>query len=247
MNQLLNAIGFLTVIPIPGNASRDTQSLKHAWMWFPFAGAVVGLVAGGVFLTTTVVMGMPALMGATIAVAFLALITRGLHYDGVADVVDAAFGGHTTEDRLRIMKDPHVGSFAVVALVLIILLQVQFIALLTGKAVAALVAAEMISRWATIRPMLWTTYAKKTGLGLLFEKSAWRYIATTLLTLGATYVFIGSAGILLMFVASICAYTISLFARYRFGGMTGDICGCIIIVTELIVIAGYPLATQLLH
>ena len=73
------------------------------------------------------------LLTAAVVLFVLSAVTRGLHLDGLMDVCDGIFGGHTPERRLEIMKDPHVGAFGVVGLVLILLLKFGALASLNAN------------------------------------------------------------------------------------------------------------------
>jgi len=247
MNSFLSAFGFLTILPVPTRVHSDGGVLAYAWMWFPLVGLFVGLLAG-VIGWSALSLGVPALLAATFAVATLVLITRGFHYDGFSDTVDASLGSYTIEGRLKIMKDPHVGSFAATGLVLIVLLQVQLIAQTPAHDILVVMAvAGLLSRWGVLWPMFWMAYAKQTGLGLLFKKSVTRYGAVT----GVTAIVLGALGgvsaLLLIPFIFITALALGRFAQYRFGGLTGDVCGFIIVLLELAVLAAYlPLSSLLL-
>jgi len=247
MNSFLNALSFLSVIPVPSKVYEDNKALRYSWIWFPYIGLILGCAAGGIFFLCISIFGIYPLLSATLSFAFGAIITRGLHYDGLCDMVDAAFGGYTVEDRLRILKDPRIGSFAAIALIIVVLLQIQLISLLPPTQVIQILAtAGVLARWATIYPMLYKPYAKKTGLGLLFEKSISKYILTTIVTLVVVYLLLGFIGILLVVIVHIVAILISSFASRRFGGMVGDVFGTIIVVCEITTVAGYAIITNLL-
>ena len=233
MNSFLSALGFLTIFPVSLRVAEDQRALAYSWAWFPAAGLLTGAIAGLVFSVAANVV-VSSLLVATLAVLASAVMTRGFHYDGFSDTVDAAFGGHTKEDRLRIMKDPHIGVFAVVALVFLILLQIQTTALVPfSKVISVLAVAGMLSRWAVLWPMLWRPYAKKTGLGLLFKKDTRHYMLTTIATGAVAFLLAGFVGLLAGVVVWLVGLAVSLFAEKQFGGITGDVCGSIIMLAEL--------------
>src|SRR4029077_9574681 len=82
-------------------------------------GLLLGLVLGG-WTELVSRLGEPLLQAFLILLAWIAL-TGALHVDGFCDVCDGLFGGQTPEDRLRIMKDPHLGTFGLVGGVLLLL------------------------------------------------------------------------------------------------------------------------------
>ncbi|MFA6898440.1 MAG: adenosylcobinamide-GDP ribazoletransferase, partial [Candidatus Paceibacterota bacterium] len=128
MKSLFSAISFLTIFPASTPRTGDMEHLKFSWIWFPLVGLLVGAVIGTVFEIAYLYLHLTKLVSATLTITASILITRGFHYDGLADTVDGLFGGSNKEERLRIMKDSHIGSFATLALICTILLQIQFTA-----------------------------------------------------------------------------------------------------------------------
>lgn len=111
MRGFLEAISFLTIIPMPGSSMKPGPgSLK----WLP----AVGLLLGGLWGCFDLLAGSflsPGLRSA-IDVLFLAALTGGLHLDGLADTADGFFSRRGREEALRIMKDSHIGTWGVLAL-----------------------------------------------------------------------------------------------------------------------------------
>ena len=102
-------------------AQKIQRDISNSRAWFPLVGLLIG------FLLVLVQLGASQLFSgfltAAVLLFVLSAVTRALHLDGLMDVCDGIFGGHTPERRLEIMKDPHVGAFGVVGLVLILLLK----------------------------------------------------------------------------------------------------------------------------
>ena len=96
---------------------------------------MVGLLIGVLLLLVHLGASLlfSGLLTAALMLFVLSAVTRGLHLDGLMDVCDGIFGGHTPERRLEIMKDPHVGAFGVVGLVLILLLKFGALASLNAN------------------------------------------------------------------------------------------------------------------
>ena len=134
MNGFWLALGFLTTLParpvpyVPGGLGR-------AAAWFPVIGLLIGLLLLLVQVTAARLLGPP--MAAVLAVAAWAVLTGGLHLDGLADCCDGLLVSAPRERRLEIMRDPRVGSFAVSGLVLALLLKTAAVfSLGTGSAAA---------------------------------------------------------------------------------------------------------------
>ena len=81
----------------------------------------MGLLLVGIEKGASEVFPVP--LTAALLLIVLAAVTRGLHLDGFMDVCDGLFGGYTPERRLEIMRDSHVGAFAVVGAVSLLILK----------------------------------------------------------------------------------------------------------------------------
>lgn len=116
------AFGTLTVLP--ARLTRwDRAAARGGMLAAPLVGVVVGLCAaalGGLL----VALGAGPLLAAIGAVAVPAVLTRGLHLDGLADTADGLGSGKPAEDALRIMKQSDIGPFGVLVLVFVLLAQV---------------------------------------------------------------------------------------------------------------------------
>jgi adenosylcobinamide-GDP ribazoletransferase len=228
MRSLRFALSLLTVLPGPA-AGPTTRLAAGALRWAPVVGAVLGAVAGGLLLGLAA-LGVPALVAGLLIVGFLALATRGMHVDGLADTADGLGCYGPPERALAVMREGGVGAFAVVTLMVVLGAQAAALAALAGtgpSAVAAVALAGATGRagfcWVARRGV---PAARPGGLGALVAGSQpwwvavawWTALATTGLTLGprATVgVALGAA-----LVAALSWHT----AR-RFGGMTGDVLG----------------------
>src|SRR3954463_14124110 len=123
----LESAALLTVLPVPRRAATSTRGVLP---WAP----LVGLVLGGI-ATGAAVLGdrwISPLAGAVLGIVVLALSTRGLHLDGLADTADGLGPLRGRERALQVMHQGDVGPFGVVTLVLTLLLQVSCLAALLG-------------------------------------------------------------------------------------------------------------------
>ena len=118
MKGLLAALGFLTSIPLPRSWRED---LAAAPPYFPMAGALLGMVLAAIYGLGDALVGRG--FAAAAAVCALALLTRGVHLDGLADTFDALGGGRDREGMLEVMRDPHVGTFGVAAVGCVLILK----------------------------------------------------------------------------------------------------------------------------
>ena len=130
-------------------------------------GAVVALPLALAARLGATFAGLGALLVAALVLAAWALLTRFLHWDGLADAFDGLWGGATRERRLEIMRDSRVGSFGVAAMMMTALVQLAAMALLVERgALWAIVAAPVLAR-AAASAAAWTLpAARRDGLGL---------------------------------------------------------------------------------
>ncbi|MCM1019965.1 adenosylcobinamide-GDP ribazoletransferase, partial [Micromonospora sp. XM-20-01] len=144
-------LALTTFTTAPVRAGRvDRAAAGTAMALAPLVGALLGAVLGGALLLTGALA--PPLVAAVVTVGLGALLTRGLHLDGLADTVDALGSYRRGPAALKIMKQPDVGPFGVVALVVVLLLKSAVLAELAGRdalaAFAAVVAATAAGRLA---------------------------------------------------------------------------------------------------
>ena len=136
--------------------------MGRAALVFPLIGAAIGVLQLGVFRLLK--PHLPSLVVAVLVVALSAWVTRGLHLDGLADFADGLGGGSTREDALRILRDPAVGAFGAIALVLVLTLKIAAVDALPSAGV--LVLAPALARWTAVPLGYFLPYAREgTGLG----------------------------------------------------------------------------------
>jgi len=125
MRGFVNAIGFLTIIKIPERYCYH-KDFSPALAYFPLAGLAVGIM--GAFFFWGFSFFLPIAVASVLAVGIEVVLTRGLHYDGLADVFDGFFSGAKGKDGvLEIMKKSDIGSFGVMAVVFMLLLKIALI------------------------------------------------------------------------------------------------------------------------
>ena len=159
------ALTTLTVLPLRG-ARTDRTTAGRAMELAPLVGLVVALPAAGVLLTGRLLFDTP-FIAAILAIATLALVTRGLHLDGLADLADGLGSHRDPEGTRQVMKDPAVGAFGVLWLVFVPLLQVAALTscVLPGSGTASLLLAVITGRLAITAACRSTPAATSARLG----------------------------------------------------------------------------------
>ncbi|MFD8966378.1 adenosylcobinamide-GDP ribazoletransferase [Streptomyces sp. NPDC059568] len=233
------AFGTLTVLPV--RVTRwDRPAARAGMLCAPAAGAVVGLSAaalGGLLLLA----GAAPLLAAVASVAVPAVLTRGLHLDGLADTADGLGSGRPAEDALRIMKRSDIGPFGVITLLLALLAQIAAVSELYGESWArgatAVALAGITARLAlTLACCTGVPPARPDGLGAAVAGTVpVRAAAVTALLVTAACTAAGAAfGIsgavhhaLAVLAALAAAWLLLRHCVRRFGGTTGDVFGAL--------------------
>jgi adenosylcobinamide-GDP ribazoletransferase len=229
------ALAFLTVVG--GAASPSPATL---W-WFPVAGALIGLVLGGVWWGAA--RWWSPLVAATVVVTADAALTGLLHLDGLADSADGLLAPMDRDRRLAVMADPTVGAFGVTAVVLVLVLRV---AALDSVVAAPLLLAGLWCASRTTMAVIALTqpYARDGGLASAFlGRSPARAQVAVLATGGAAVAlaltWLGAGHLAHRWLAAVAvgvgvvaAVAVAALARRRLGGFTGDVLGAAGVVGE---------------
>ena len=148
------ALSLFTILPVGGGAELGEDQAARAVRWLPAVGLLLGLAGAAVILGVGAdgSSGPRRLLGAALAIALLALLTGGLHLDGLADSADGLGSRRPPADALAIMRRSDVGPMGVATLVLVLLIQVSALAAIprVPLAAAALVLAEVTGRAAVV-------------------------------------------------------------------------------------------------
>ena len=225
------AVTTLTVLPVRAGPV-DRAAAAVAMSVAPAVGALLG-VALAATLWLAREAGAPALVAAGMTVAAAALLTRGMHLDGLADTIDALGSYRTGPAALEVMKKADIGPFGVAAIVLSLLLQT---AALSGLGAAAVVTAFAAGRLAiTVTCRRGIPAARPQGLGALVAQTVPAPVAAIiaiLVTAAATATVPGRPwqGPAAVAAALLVVLTLDRHAVRRFGGVTGDVLGA---ATEL--------------
>jgi adenosylcobinamide-GDP ribazoletransferase len=237
LRGLVTALRTLTVLPVPG---REAEHFSTSLYWFTFVGLLLGVAEAGLaWLGMSV--GWPEL-AALLPVIGGILITRGLHADGLADLSDGFFGGRTRESVLRIMKDPNVGSFGALALMLLLVLKwVALLRLVRTGGFEIIVSGVMLARMAQVVLAARLPYARQEGgTATAFVNGAGLPHLSVALVSGAAILlllmrFEPVSSLLLLLAALAPSGVVGILSMRRIGGVTGDVLGAASEITEALV------------
>jgi len=220
---LILACGFLTRLPMPALADFKKEELSSSAVWFPFVGLVIGLLLIGAAL-----LGVSAnhWLAALLVVLVWTGITGALHLDGAADLADALGASHRDPERfLAVMKDPHTGSFGVVAIVAILITKLVAVAWVVESDITIWVLL-LIPAWVRLGAIYWSQSLDPLAPGS-GESFSWQVPKNTLWIWGVLLFTISLMAVSLMFsVVSVISLLLwRAYLKWRLGGMSGDCLG----------------------
>ena len=218
--DIAGALRLLTRLPLP--QSPVMAGPAAAWAW-PVAGAVVGaLAAGAAWLALPLGAGVAAAM----VLGVQAMVTGAMHEDGLADTADGLWGGWDKVRRLAIMKDSHIGTYGVMALLVVGLIRWSaLVAVIGAGQFWAIVVVAAMSR--TPMAVLLAVMPNARGAGL--SQSVGRVPragAGLAVLIGAGFALtLGGAGIAAAVGVAVVVALLAMVAQAKIGGQTGDILG----------------------
>lgn len=236
LTEIVLALVLLTRLPLPRLSEEAFADGARAVWAYPLAGGLVGAIAacvGAVLLT----LGLPTMIAAGGVLATLALLTGAMHEDGLADTADGFWGGQTTARRLEIMKDSQIGSYGVLALILVTGLRWGAYSALLTIGVLPVIVAAMLSRAGMPWLMARLPHARAEGLSRSVGTPVMmRALLAILLASGLGIVLIGAVTIAALASALVATCLVGAVAQAKIGGQTGDVLGAAQQLGELAVL-----------
>lgn len=223
LHQFCLALVFLTRLPLGRFLPPRAMPLAGAMWAFPLAGAVVGAIGA-----LPLMLDGPPLMQAALSLGLSVWLTGALHEDGLADFADAA-GGRTVQDRLRILRDPHVGTYGIMALIATSALR---IAALATVGPLALIAAAAGGRAAAVLAAGVLAPARRDGLGQGAGRPAGPTVAVAVVIAAAIQIPNGLDALGAATAGLIAVFLVIRQARRWIGGQTGDVLGAAALCCE---------------
>lgn len=227
-------LGMFTAIPI-FYRPWDEKLRPMMTASLPAVGAIIGAIWLLVAYLCRAFHVHPALSAAFVA-ALPALITGAIHIDGYMDTADAVLSWRPLEKRLAILKDPHVGSFAVIALAALAIFTygAAFALMATEGPIYPLLLIPVVSRCcsafcvAKLKPLSHSEYAAEKNE--LPAKTAYIFAAAAIVL----SIFANWRGILSV-IGVVCAYALTMRKCYKLlEGFSGDLAGCALVIGECV-------------
>ena len=245
MKRFLDAFRFMTIIPLPGGEHGELQDVGRATVFFPFVGLVIGAILAVSVRLSSMLWSLP--VSAAIVTALWAVLTAGLHIDGLADLADGLGGGWDTESRLRIMKDSSIGTYGALAVAILLLMKAVFLFEIAGGSdespviavlYPALILVPAAARCAQVLSIRIFPAAKKEGFGAVFKNGVRTRdaAAAVIISAAALTAVWGLMGLVILFSGIIFMLAAGLWIKSRIGGLNGDSYGAVCELTELVLL-----------
>ena len=226
MYHFITCLEFLTRLRFSKRSEWHDDDFSRSVPYFPLVGLVMGLFMAAVNYGL-VWLDTPTFMRAVLLILAELLIIGALMYDGYMDTSDGVFSARDRERMLEIMKDSHVGSNAVIALVCLVLLKVAaYTCIEPLKLSYAFVAMFVATRTFMVLYIVNYPYARKTGIGHMFKayaKPVYTYVA-----FGLGVALVAACGLPYLYTAAgafVVCQIIAHFLTRQLGGLTGDTWG----------------------
>ena len=236
-SSFIVAFAMYSKIPMPGT-EWTKDHMKYSMCFFPFVGVAVGLVEYGWFLLASY-LGFGMVFRAAGMTLIPILVTGGIHMDGYLDTMDALSSWREKEQRLKILKDPHAGAFAIITGCVWFLTSFAAATEITGYMLPFYCASFAVSRSFSGLSVICFHNANPKGSAAAFSDQAQKkvtgctliiYLAVLLVVMCVLNPVLG----ITCFGAGLAVFFYYRWKSYNFfGGITGDLAGYFLTLCEL--------------
>jgi adenosylcobinamide-GDP ribazoletransferase len=240
LRGVILAVQFLTRLPTPQIKDFQQEDLTRSAIYHP----LVGLLIGGLLALPLYALADKPWLAAVLSLALWVWVTGALHLDGLGDVADAFGAAHRDPQRfLEVLKDPHMGVFGVVTLIMQLLLKFVLLSELAGSELWwGVVLLPAWARWST----LWLSYRlpslHATGMA---ERFSWQLSLRAVGVWALLLTAVSALWLPPLLLALLWVPLITHYWRLRLGGISGDCLGASIEVMETLLLLSLVLASTL--
>ncbi len=235
------AFSMYSKIPMP-KTEWTKERMPYVLCFFPLIGLVMGVILCILeYAAVLLGFGGGSVIYIVIGVILPLIVTGGIHMDGYMDVTDARSSFTDIDNKLKILKDPHIGAFAVIGCVIYTGIYAAAFSILPLYAIPVIGAVYVAERALSALSVVTFTKARTDGLAVQFSESANKFdVMNTsfiyiILCIAFLFIYCG-----VIITAGMVLTGILVFMYYRhmaykeFGGITGDLCGYFLQLTELV-------------
>ncbi|MCK4261320.1 MAG: adenosylcobinamide-GDP ribazoletransferase [Halanaerobiales bacterium] len=236
MKNLILMTQLMTRIPIPIPVDFKNEELGKGNVYFPFIGAIIGVILAIVYSLVFYLFGDGFLRGILVMVAYL-WASGGLHMDGISDTFDGLWSNRSRERMLEIMKDSRLGVYGTLILIVTMLTLVGTVQELQGQW-QWLILAPMLGRYGCVVGNAISKYAREDGMGKYFIQNCGirELLLASLYTWPLTFIISGVSGLIVLVFVMAFTYLFTRWVQNKIGGITGDVIGAVIELNQLLVL-----------
>lgn len=244
----LMAISMFTIIPLP-RYEWDDEGGKNIMKFYPVIGLIVGLIWYGVFRIVNL-LGASIMVTTAVTLITPFILTGMLHLDGYMDVCDALLSRRDKQEKLRILKDPHTGAFAVISVIMLFIVNFSTLYTVISNSInestinsinsaVGLILIPIISRSLMGYLLLSKESMKGSSLGAFFKQGTGKVDKVVLLSgliiasLISVFIF-GIYGLIMILGMILISVFLVNNAVKEFDGMSGDSAGYGLVIAEAI-------------
>lgn len=241
----LEALRFLTIIPISRRPISPVSELASSMAYFPLVGAVIGSILAVVDILLS--RSWSDSLVATVTVVVLVILTGGLHLDGLADTIDGLLGGRSQDEKLRIMEGSTIGAFGALALLCTLLLKFALLMELPEPLRRkGLFLFPVLGRWAIVYGAFLSPAAKERGMAAAFKAyDLGKGFALATITTVTLSLLFGAWGLAALVGVWFATALLSWAITRQLGGLTGDTYGALCEIDEVLALGLFNLLAGL--
>ncbi|MCX7816142.1 MAG: adenosylcobinamide-GDP ribazoletransferase [Syntrophales bacterium] len=239
IKSFLATIQFLTVLPLPRYLRQEPQMLAGSQVHFPMVGMIIGIIVATI--DTCLQNTLPIQTRSVMVVILFAVITGGLHLDGLADTADGLFSLRNNREKvLEIMRDSRLGAMGAITLVLILGLKMASLSEVPANLrQAIIILAPTAGRTAITCTLTFMPYARSEEsivLTFLKRRSPWHALWGIGFLLALSVLQFKAHGVIICVISLCVALMFAIWIKAKLGGFTGDTLGALSEVSETAVI-----------
>ncbi len=248
MESLLIAFSMYSTVPVKC-LNWTPKNLRNAMVFFPWVGLLCGSAVCIIWMGCTLLHIGSVLFG-VLAVTASVAVTGGIHLDGFCDTADALYSRRPQAEKLRILKDPNCGPFAVFSVILVLMVSAgsysQLYTVHRKKTLLLLLCGFVISRCLSGISVTAFPCAPSSTLAKTFGEHAGKHVTAVLLAECAAVsaivlIFFQWIGLILLTAAAVCFILYYYMQKKQFGGVTGDLAGFFLVLCETVWLLGAAL------
>ena len=236
------AFSLFSAVPVP-QFEWNARNMRYSLCAFPLVGVVIALCMWG-WGQLCLLLSLPDVLRGAGLCLLPVLLTGGIHLDGYCDTCDALSSHQGIEKRQKILKDPHIGAFAVIRLCMYFLADFAFWTALPSLRLPVLLGLFCLSRILSGLALTLFPIREGSGLARSFAEAAERKrVRVVLLVLAAVFTLL----LVMQGAWELVLAVVPVFMYYRrlcvkgFGGLSGDLAGWFLQTAELWMLASLVL------